>query len=269
MSIAVAKALMESDPEFTDLSEQAVRWLREIGRRYPDGWYSRRFKAWLLSEDPQPYGANTNGAAMRVSACAYAARSLEEAKRLSRAVTEITHSDPEGIRGADAVTVAVFMALRGCPMAEIRAEMEPYDDKLDFTLDGIRDSYVFDYTCNGSLPQALEAFFEAACVEDAIRSAISIEDDSDTIAAIAGAIAGAYYGVPEEMRRGALAYMDEGMQEILAAFEERFMRGKKRTKTFPVPVAKNRKRCYHNKEKRVHGKIRRAERKEVIPCVSH
>lgn len=113
MSVAVARALLESAPDFSDLRDQAVRWLREIGRRYPDGWYSRRFKAWLLSDDPQPYQANTNGAAMRVSACAYAARSLEEARRLSRAVTEITHDSPEGIKGAEAVTVAVYIARTG------------------------------------------------------------------------------------------------------------------------------------------------------------
>jgi len=110
LSITAAKALLESNADFSDLSVQAVRWMREIGCRYPDGWYSRRFKARLLSEDPQPYGANTNGSAMRVSACAYATRSLEEAKRLSRAVTEITHNHPEGIKGAEAVTVAVYIA---------------------------------------------------------------------------------------------------------------------------------------------------------------
>lgn len=226
MSIAVAKALTESDAEFTDLKEQAVRWMREVGRRYPDGWYSRRFKAWLLSEDPQPYGANTNGSAMRVSACAYAARSLEEARRLSRAVTEITHSHDEGIKGAEAVTVAVYMARTGSTREEIRAEMERSYYKLDFTLDGIRDSYAFDYTCEGSVPQALEAFFESTGLEDAIRGAISIGGDSDTIAAIAGAIAGAYYGVPDELRQQTLALMDDGMKEILAAFEKRFMQEK-------------------------------------------
>lgn len=222
MSVAVAKALLESNLDFTDLSEQAVRWMREIGCRYPDGWYSRRFKAWLLSEIPQPYEANTNGAAMRVSACAYAAHSLEEAKRLSRAVTEITHNHPEGIEGAEAVTVAVYMARTGSSMAEIREVIDRQYYAMDFTIDGIRDSYVFDFTCRGSVPQAFAAFFESVDFESAIRNAVSVGGDSDTIAAIAGAVAGAYYGVPDTMRLKALGYMDEGMKEILAAFEERF-----------------------------------------------
>ena len=222
MSLAAAKALLESDSAFDDLSAQAVRWFREVGCRYPDGWYSRRFKAWLLSEDPQPYGAQTNGAAMRVSACAYAAHSLEEAKQLSRAVTEITHNSPEGIKGAEAVTVAVYMARTGSSMAEIREAIDRQYYPMNFTLDGIRDSYAFDYTCEGSVPQAFMAFFESVDLEDAIRNAISIGGDSDTLAAIAGAVAGAYYGVPDALRERTLRYMDDGMKEILFAFEEKF-----------------------------------------------
>jgi len=222
MSLAVAKALLESKSDFSDLSMQAVRWLREIGCRYPDGWYSRRFKAWLLSENPQPYEARTNGAAMRVSACAYAARSIEEAKRLSHVVTEITHNHPEGIKGAEAVTVAVYMANSGCSMAEIRAVINSQYYPMDFSLDDIRESYAFDYTCEGSVPQAFMAFFESVSFEDAIRNAISIGGDSDTIAAIAGAVAGAYYGVSDTLRTQALAYMDDGMKEILFNFEKQF-----------------------------------------------
>ncbi|MBR3929446.1 MAG: ADP-ribosylglycohydrolase family protein [Clostridia bacterium] len=105
LTVAVMKALLESKADFSDLSEKAVYRVREIGNLYPDGWYSRRFKAWLISDDPAPYGAKTNGAAMRVSACAYAAKDFEEAKRLSRTVTEITHNSPEAVKGAEAVTV--------------------------------------------------------------------------------------------------------------------------------------------------------------------
>lgn len=222
LSIAVAKALLESKPDYSDLDTQAVRWLREVGNRYPDGWYSRRFKAWLTCDDPQPYEAKTNGCAMRVSACAHAARSLEEAKRLSHAVTAITHNHPEGINGAEAVTVAVYMAKQGCTKEEIRQAIEADYYTWDFTLDSIRQNYPFDYTCEGSVPHAFEAFFESTDFEDAIRGAISIGGDSDTIAAIAGAIAGVYYGVPEELRQKTLGYMDDGMKEILFAFEERF-----------------------------------------------
>lgn len=224
MSIAVAKSLLESKDDFSDLSLQAVRHMREVGCRHPDGWYSRRFQAWLTCDDPQPYEAKTNGAAMRVSACAYAAHSLEEAKRLSHDVTAITHNHPEGIKGAEAVTVAVYLAKTGSTKEEIRRVIERDYYAINFTIDSIRDGYEFDYTCEGSVPHALEAFFESTDFETAIRTAISLGGDSDTIAAIAGAVAGAYYGVPEHFRAKAIEYMDEYMKEILFAFEEKFCR---------------------------------------------
>ena len=182
------------------------------------------FSAWARNSNAKNGHSYANGAAMRVSACAYAAGSLEEAKQLSRAVTEITHNHPEGLKGAEAVTVAVYMARNGSTMADIRAVIDTDYYPLNFTLDGIRNSYAFDYTCEGSVPQAFMAFFESNSVEDAIRNAISIGGDSDTIAAIAAAIAGAYYGVPESLRGATLTYMDEGMKEILTAFEQRFLR---------------------------------------------
>lgn len=129
---------------------------------------------------------------------------------------------PEGIKGAEAVTVCVYMAKAGCSKEEIRSVIYQHYYPMDFTLDGIRNSYAFDYTCEGSVPQALTAFFESTDFEDAIRCAVSLGGDSDTIAAIAGAAAGAYYGVPEALREGALTYMDEEMKAILLAFEARF-----------------------------------------------
>ena len=224
LSIAVMKALVESRTDFSDLTQQAVYWVRKIGRMYPDGWYSRRFKAWLMSDAPQPYGAKTNGAAMRVSGCAYAAKSLDEAKRLSRAVTEITHNSPEAVKGAEAVTVAVYMAKNGATKEEIREEITKNYYSIDFTIDAIRDTYEFDYTCEGSVPHALEAFFESRDFEDAIRIAVSLGGDSDTIACIAGAVAGVHYGVPENLREKTLSCMDDTMKEIYFAFEEKYCR---------------------------------------------
>ena len=224
LTIAVMKALLESKADFSDLSEKAVYWVRKIGNLYPDGWYSRRFKAWLTSDDPKPYGAKTNGAAMRVSACAYAAKDLEEARRLSRAVTEITHNSPEAVKGAEAVTVAVWMARKGASKAEIRDEIIRNYYPIDFTIDAIRDKYEFDFTSEGSVPHALEAFFESRDFEDAIRTAVSLGGDSDTIACIAGAVAGAHFGVPEFMREKTLSCMDDTMKEIYFAFEEKYCR---------------------------------------------
>ena len=220
MTLAVAEALMRCRPNRSDLEEQAVRCMQEIGRPYPDCGYGGRFLGWMYSDEPHPYNSFGNGAAMRVSACGWAARTLEEAKELSRAVTCVTHNHPEGLKGAEAVAVAIFMARTGCDKDEICAAMEQYYD-LDFCLDGIRDTYYFNETCQETVPQAIEAFLEADDFEDAIRNAISIGGDSDTLAAITGSIAEAYFGVPEALRTTALGYLDERLTDIFLRFEAR------------------------------------------------
>lgn len=222
LSLAIAKALLECSADFSDLSAHAVRCIQEVGRKYPDCGFSNRFRAWLMTENPQPYGAKTNGCAMRVSGCAFAAGSLEQAQQLSRAVTEITHSHPEGIKGAEAVTVGVYLARTGATKDEIREVITREYYPIDFTIDSIRDSYKFDFTCEGSIPQAFQAFFESTDFESAIRGAVSVGGDSDTIAAIAGALAEVYYGVPADFRESALSYMGDDLKEILSAFEEKY-----------------------------------------------
>ena len=218
MSLAVAEALMRARPDFSDLSAQAVRCMQEVGRPYPDCGYGGRFLGWMYADDPQPYHSFGNGAAMRVSACGLAAKSVEEAKALSRAVTIVSHDHPEGLKGAEATAVAIYMGKSGAPMADIRACMEGYY-ALDFTLDAIRETYRFNETCQQTVPQALEAFFESTGFEDAIRNAISIGGDSDTVAAITGGVAGAYYGVPEALSRAARGYLDARLLDILERFE--------------------------------------------------
>lgn len=223
MSLAVCDALMRSSPDRSDLGEQAVRSMREIGRPYPRCGYGGSFRRWMYSDDPQPYNSFGNGAAMRVSGCGYVGSSIDEVKALSRAVTEVTHNHPEGIKGAEAVAVAVFFARTGKNKDEIRDYMVKNYYTLDFTLDGIRDTYKFDVTCQGTVPQALEAFFESTDFEDAIRNAISIGGDSDTLAAITGSIAEAYYGVPSEIREKAVSFLDERLLKILREFESLYL----------------------------------------------
>ena len=218
MSLAVAEALMRAKPDFSDLSAQAVRCMQEVGRPYPDCGYGGRFLGWMYADDPQPYHSFGNGAAMRVSACGLAAKSVEEAKALSRAVTIVSHDHPEGLKGAEATAVAIYMGKSGAPMADIRACMEGYY-ALDFTLDSIRATYRFNETCQQTVPQALEAFFESTGFEDAIRNAISIGGDSDTLAAITGGVAEAYYGVPEALQAQARGYLDARLAAILDAYE--------------------------------------------------
>lgn len=162
---------------------------------------------------------------MRVSACAWAADSLEMAKALSHAATSVTHNHPEGIKGAEATTVATFLARQGASLKEIRKVIETHYYFLKFTLENLRATYSFNSSCQGTVPQALFAFFESTSFEDAIRNAISIGGDSDTVGAITGAVAEAYYGVPSNLREQAYTFMDERQLKILNRFEAKF--GKK------------------------------------------
>lgn len=222
MTIAIAKAVMESKDRYggvdaEKLSENAVIWMRKIGKHYPDCGYGGTFFRWIYEEIDGPYGSYGNGAAMRVSAAADAARSLEEAKALARAATVVTHDHPESIRAVEALAGAIFLARDGMDMTEIRCYIKEYYD-LDFTLDGIRGGYEFDVSCQGSVPVALEAFLESNSFEDAIRNAISVGGDSDTIAAITGALAEAYYGVPGWMADKAIGMLNHHLREIVQEF---------------------------------------------------
>ena len=222
MTLAIAKAILKANRDKTDLGKKAVKYMRELGRRYPDSGYGQSFLAWIQSKDPHPFGSFGNGAAMRVSPCAYAATSLEEAIAYSNAVTAVTHDHPEGLRGAAATTAAVYMALHGHELAEIERYINEAFYRIDFTIDSLRPHYTFDVSCQGSVPVALEAFFESVSFEDAIRNAVSVGGDSDTIAAIAGSVVGAYYGIPEAIRTAALRYLDTFQLKILNAFERTY-----------------------------------------------
>lgn len=222
MSLAICDALMESADNHHDLSEQAIRSMHTIGRPYPDCGYGGRFFDWMYSNTPTPYNSFGNGAAMRVSGCGYVGHTLDEVTNLSRAVTEVTHNHPEGLKGAEATAIAVFLGRTGKTLDEIHSHITANYYPLDFTLDGIRETYQFNETCQDTVPQAFEAFFESTSFEDAIRNVISVGGDSDTLAAITGAIAEAYYGVPTEIRQQALSFLDETLLGILMEFEKRY-----------------------------------------------
>jgi type I restriction enzyme M protein len=219
MSLAIAKAILGHKCGNEDLSDLAVKCMQEVGRRYPDCGYGGMFRQWMFTDDPRPYNSFGNGAAMRVSACGFAAQNLDEAKLLSRRVTEVTHNHPEGIKGAEATVACVFLAREGKSILEIRDYVNEHYYPMNFTLDGIRGEYRFDSSCQNSVPQAIMAFLESSGFEDAIRGAISIGGDSDTIAAIAGSIAEAYYGIPTDIRKHALTFLDEYLLKILVDFE--------------------------------------------------
>lgn len=151
---------------------------------------------------------------MRISPVGFIARTESEACKLSEIVTGVTHNHEEGLKGAEATAVAIFMAWNGCTKSEIRNKINSSYYPLNFTIDGIRDSYQFNETCQETVPQAIAAFLESGSFEDAIRTAISVGGDSDTLAAITGAIAEAYYGVPEILRKKALTYLDDELRAI-------------------------------------------------------
>ena len=223
MTISIAKAILDSEGDLAKLEQNTVKYMQQFGRRYPDAGYGERFYDWIFTKDPQPYNSFGNGAAMRVSPCGFAAGTLQEAKALARAVTKVTHNHPKGMKAAEAIAVAIFLARNGKKLAEIREHIEQHYYIIDFTLDEIRPSYRFDITCQGSVPQAFEAFFESTGFEDAIRNAISIGGDSDTIAAITGGMAEAYYGIPLTIRDKALLFLNDDLLKIVHSFEKKYI----------------------------------------------
>lgn len=224
MTLAIAKAILSSKPDRSNLSEKAIYYMRYFGHKYPNHDYGGMFNDWLITDNPNPYNSYGNGAAMRVSACGFAAKSLEDAKLLSKLVTEVTHNHPEGLKGAEATTVAIYLARTGHTIPQIREYIHQNYYTLNFTLDEIRDTYQFNETCQDSVPQAIEAFLESDSFEDAIRNAISIGGDSDTIAAITGGIAQAYYGIPDQIREITLKYyLDNKVIDIIYEFEDRYL----------------------------------------------
>lgn len=217
MTIAVRNALRKYDEE-KDLQvfqRCLVSEMQRLGRKFIYRGYGERFAQWLLMGEPAPYGSFGNGSAMRVSPVGEYASSLEEALKLAKASAEVTHDHPEGIKGAQAVAAAVFLARQeGWGKERIKNFIEGEFYPLNFTLDEIRENYTFDVSCQGSVPQALECFFEGESFEDVIRNCISIGGDCDTTAAIAGGIAEGYYGLPEEIAEEAMPYLAEIAEEL-------------------------------------------------------
>ncbi|HPI97919.1 MAG TPA: ADP-ribosylglycohydrolase family protein, partial [Synergistales bacterium] len=180
LTVAVADALLKG----TDYASK----LREYGLRYPYAGYGGKFWKWLISKEPSPYGSLGNGSAMRVSPVAYVFDTLREVLEEAKKSAEPTHNHPEGIKGAQAVAMAVFLARKGAGKEEIGYQVSlAFDYDLDTPLYRIRPDYSFDPTCPGSVPQALRAFLESRGYEDAVRLAVSLGGDSDTLASIAGA----------------------------------------------------------------------------------
>ena len=214
-TVAVADALVNA-------RHPAVA-LKEWGQRYwENGGWGRSFALWLSSDSLEPYGSFGNGAAMRVAPAGLLATSVDEAISLAHKVTEVTHNHPEGMKGAAATAAAVFLARSGSSQASIRkyvAENFGYD--MSRTVDSIRPDYKFNETCQKTVPEALTCVLEADSFEDAIRNAISIGGDSDTIGAIVGGVAEALFGIPEDIAARGWAYLPQEMCEVLTGLYAR------------------------------------------------
>lgn len=186
LTVAVAHAVLDD----LDYAET----LKLYGRKYPNAGYGGSFRSWIFSPINEPYNSWGNGSAMRVSPVGFAFETVDKVLAEAKRSAEVTHNHPEGIKGAQAVALAVFLARRGAGKAEIKQEVtNRFGYNLNCTLDEIRPAYQFDVSCQGSVPEAIIAFLESENVEDAIRKAVSIGGDSDTIACIAGSIAYAHY----------------------------------------------------------------------------
>lgn len=222
MTLAVAAALMNSwGKSDEEIRRELVKSMQHMGRRYPYAGYGGHFRQWLYLEDPQPYYSFGNGSGMRVSSAGWLYQTMDETLHAAKLTAEVTHNHPEGIKGAQAVAAGVFLARTGASKKQIRkytADAFGYD--MSRTLDGIRPGYRFDVSCQGSVPEAIIAFCESDGYEDAIRKAVSLGGDSDTIACMAGAIAEAYYGMPEKLQAAALQILDPYCKEIVERFQK-------------------------------------------------
>lgn len=214
LTVAVGCACVEADcdNEFQFKSVLAEKF-RELAKQYPNAGYGERFYRWMILNESEPYGGKTNGSAMRVSPVAWAVDTLEDVERLAKWSAEVTHNHPEGIKGAQAVAAAIFLARTGSTKQEIKNYIESKYYDLDFTVDEIRPYYHHDMTCEGSVPQAIVCFLDSTDFEDAVRNAVSLGGDGDTQACIAGSIAEAFYGIPEEIQEEVFKYIDDNFQE--------------------------------------------------------
>ena len=224
MTLAVSLTFLDAQPSASDdwILQNLANRMRQFGKMYPNAGYGGMFRQWLRNPECKAYNSFGNGSAMRVSSVAWLYNDIDAVRHAARLSAEVTHNHPEGIKGSEATTVAVYLARTGSSLEEIRNYIVKHYYPIDFTLDEIRDHYCFNETCQDTVPQALEAFFESNGFEDAIRNAISIGGDSDTLAAITGAVAEAYYGVPDTIRTRATAFLDKRLHKILLEFEKKY-----------------------------------------------
>lgn len=216
LTVAVAEALMDGDGDEARTERCVRESLKKYCRMYPDAGYGAAFWGWAFGDGTAPYNSWGNGSAMRVSPVGSLFDTLKETERFAAITARVTHNHPEGMKGAMATAVAIFMARTGSTQAEIRDALDRrYGYDLHRRLDDIRPNYRFEVSCRKSVPQAIIAFLEGTDYEDTVRNAVSLGGDSDTQACIAGGIAEVFWGLPDEIAAQAFARLDEPLQIVV------------------------------------------------------
>ena len=223
MTLAVADAFLSLSPEAADkdIRRRLIQSMQTYGRKYTYAGYGGMFRRWLKDSNPQPYGSYGNGSAMRVSSAAWLFDDLETVRHMAQLSAEVTHNHPEGIKGAEAIASAIFLARTGSTKAEIKNYIEQqfhYD--LSRTCDEIRPTYRHVESCQETVPESITAFLEGNSFENVIRTAVSLGGDCDTLTAIAGSIAEGFYGVPEELKQQCRERLPEDLRKVLRRLEE-------------------------------------------------
>ena len=221
MTVAVAEALLDSAGKSDEEIKNAIAAsMRSWGKRYPNAGYGARFIRWLFNEQMGPYNSYGNGSAMRVSSAGWLYDTIEETRRTARLTAEVTHGHPEGIIGAEATASAIFMSRNGASKEEIKDYIvRDFGYDLSRSCDEIRPGYHHVESCQESVPEAVTAFLEGESFEDAVRNAVSLGGDTDTLACIAGSIAEAFYGIPAALKTECLSRITDEMRDLLLRFD--------------------------------------------------
>ncbi len=227
MTIAIAEAILmwekEGRPNYDRLSELAESCMRKWGNKYPNAGYGDHFRLWLSDYSMGPYNSCGNGSAMRISPVGWAARSVEECILMSRAVTRVTHNHPDGIMGAEATAVQIFLARKGMGLDELKAYEEAHYYPIPYDLSWLMKNYEWCSICDGTCQPAFQCLYESTGFEDAIRNCMAIGGDCDTTGAICGGIAEAVYGVPEELKKAIRRYMYSDEIAVVDEFLNEYM----------------------------------------------
>lgn len=225
MTLAVCKSLLEYNGDYEQLHNIVIQNMVNIGRNHSQCGFGGEFFKWIITDNHNPYNSYGNGAAMRVGCCGIVGTNIDEVKKLSKIVTEVSHNHEESLKAAEAVSIAVFMAKNKCSKEEIKKYIIDNYYDLNFSLEEKRNLHGAGISCQDCVPQAFVSFFESKNYEDAIRNAISIGGDSDTVAAITGCIAGTYYGIPRKYIKRANSFFieeyDSDLIEVIKEFEKK------------------------------------------------